>query len=129
MTGPHVGRDSSVPLPTSGKANPPADKALAPTEKGKTEDQTEMLPEAATIPWYATLDSRESVLKGGDTGPAITPGKPATSLLLKVVSAAKQTGARPRDVRPGPPGNARVRHALPDRPVPGRAPGAFVQRP
>ncbi len=32
-----------------------------------------------------TLDSREAALKGGDTGPAITPGKPATSLLLKAV--------------------------------------------
>ncbi len=32
-----------------------------------------------------TLDSRESALKGGDTGPAITPGKPAMSLLLKAV--------------------------------------------
>ena len=32
-----------------------------------------------------TLDRRESMLKGGDTGPALVPGKPATSLLLKAV--------------------------------------------
>ncbi len=32
-----------------------------------------------------TLDSREAALKGGDTGPALTPGKPAMSLLLKAV--------------------------------------------
>src|SRR5215210_8645482 len=28
------------------------------------------------------LDTREGVLKGGDSGPAIVPGKPAKSLLL-----------------------------------------------
>jgi hypothetical protein len=32
------------------------------------------------------LDSREGVLKGGDTGPAVVPGKPAQSLLLKSLS-------------------------------------------
>jgi mono/diheme cytochrome c family protein len=31
------------------------------------------------------LDSREVVLKGGNSGPAITPGKPAESLLLRAV--------------------------------------------
>lgn len=31
------------------------------------------------------LDSREAVLKGGDSGPAIIPGKPAESLLIKAV--------------------------------------------
>ncbi|MEK0448841.1 MAG: hypothetical protein RL088_1109 [Verrucomicrobiota bacterium] len=31
------------------------------------------------------LDSRESMLAGGDTGPAISPGKPADSLLLKAI--------------------------------------------
>ncbi|MBY0515209.1 MAG: thioredoxin family protein [Gemmataceae bacterium] len=39
-----------------GKANPPAEKAPAPTEKGKPDDQTGLLPEAASIQWYATLD-------------------------------------------------------------------------
>ena len=31
------------------------------------------------------LDSREAVLKGGNSGPAIVPGKPQDSLLMKVV--------------------------------------------
>src|SRR5262245_22679511 len=31
------------------------------------------------------LTSRESVLKGGDTGPAVTPDKPDDSLLLKAI--------------------------------------------
>jgi hypothetical protein len=31
------------------------------------------------------LDSRDSIVKGGDTGPALVPGRPAESLLLKAV--------------------------------------------
>src|SRR5687768_11713870 len=31
------------------------------------------------------LDSREGLLKGGDTGAAVVPGKPAGSLLIKAV--------------------------------------------
>src|SRR2546423_12854374 len=31
------------------------------------------------------LDTREGVLKGGDTGPAIVPGDPEKSLLIKAV--------------------------------------------
>jgi hypothetical protein len=31
------------------------------------------------------VDSRESLLKGGDTGPAIVPGKPEASLLIKAI--------------------------------------------
>ena len=31
------------------------------------------------------LDSREALLKGGDTGPAVVPGDPAKSLLIKAV--------------------------------------------
>jgi hypothetical protein len=34
------------------------------------------------------LDSREALLRGGDTGPAVVPGKPAASLLLKAVRHA-----------------------------------------
>ncbi|MCC6395240.1 MAG: DUF1549 domain-containing protein [Bryobacterales bacterium] len=36
------------------------------------------------------LDTREAILKGGSRGPAVSPGKPAESLLL---SAVRQTGA------------------------------------
>lgn len=32
------------------------------------------------------LDSREAILSGGDTGPAVVPGQPEKSLLLKAVS-------------------------------------------
>ena len=32
------------------------------------------------------LDSREAILKGGDSGPAISPGMPAESLLLRAIS-------------------------------------------
>src|SRR5437867_2787015 len=32
------------------------------------------------------LDSREGLLKGGETGPAIVPGEPEKSLLIKAVS-------------------------------------------
>src|SRR6476469_8494128 len=35
------------------------------------------------------LDSREAALKGGENGPALVPGKPAESLLLKLVRHAE----------------------------------------
>lgn len=35
------------------------------------------------------LDSREAILKGGDTGPAVVPGKPEKSLLVSAVHANK----------------------------------------
>jgi mono/diheme cytochrome c family protein len=35
-----------------------------------------------------SLTSRDAALKGGNTGPAVTPGKPAESLLVKAVSHA-----------------------------------------
>jgi len=38
---------------------------------------------AAKLRASLRLDTREGVLRGGDTGPAIVPGKPAESLLLK----------------------------------------------
>src|SRR5262245_22251036 len=31
------------------------------------------------------LDSRAAILKGGDTGPAVVPGKPEASLLLRAI--------------------------------------------
>ena len=33
-----------------------------------------------------TLDSRDAMLKGGDTGASVVPGDPAKSLLIKAVS-------------------------------------------
>src|SRR5689334_8255923 len=35
------------------------------------------------------LDSRQAALKGGDTGPAIVPGKPSRSLLVQAVMHTK----------------------------------------
>jgi cytochrome c553 len=37
------------------------------------------------------LDSRETLLQGGDLGPAVVPGKPAESLLLKAVGYADES--------------------------------------
>ena len=42
------------------------------------------------------LDTREAVRKGGDNGPAIVPGDPAKSLLIKAVRHNE-------DVKPMPP--------------------------
>ena len=41
--------------------------------------------EATKLKGGLSLEFRESVLKGGDTGPALIPGHPETSLLLKAV--------------------------------------------
>src|SRR6266542_1404540 len=37
------------------------------------------------------LDTRQSIREGGDTGPALVPGKPAASLLLKAVRYTDET--------------------------------------
>jgi hypothetical protein len=42
------------------------------------------------------LDSREALLKGGDTGPAVVPGKPDESLMLKAVSYQGELHMPPR---------------------------------
>ena len=41
------------------------------------------------------VDSRESLLKGGDTGPAMTPGKPADSLLMRAIRRQADVSAMP----------------------------------
>src|SRR5581483_5653303 len=43
-----------------------------------------------------SLTSRAAALKGGDTGPAVVPGKPAESLLLKAVSHAGELKMPPK---------------------------------
>jgi hypothetical protein len=45
-------------------------------------------PEAPKAKGGLRLDTREAALKGGDTGPALVPGKPAESLLVKAVTWA-----------------------------------------
>ena len=42
-------------------------------------------PDSKKVKGGLLLDSKENVLKGGDTGPAIVPGNPDTSLLIKAV--------------------------------------------
>ncbi|MBM3875800.1 MAG: DUF1553 domain-containing protein [Verrucomicrobia bacterium] len=44
--------------------------------------------DAEKIKGGLVLDSRAGVLQGGDTGPAIVPGQPGQSLLIKAVSGA-----------------------------------------
>src|SRR5690242_5326886 len=36
-----------------------------------------------------TLDTRDGIRKGGDTGPAVVPGEPKKSLLLKAIKHAQ----------------------------------------
>src|SRR6187549_3564484 len=43
-------------------------------------------PEAPKAKGGLRLDSREAALKGGDTGPALVPGKPGESLLVKALT-------------------------------------------
>src|SRR5262249_39789008 len=43
------------------------------------------------------LDSRDALLKGGDTGPALVPGKPEASLLLKAVRREGEVKMPPKD--------------------------------
>src|SRR6059058_2042734 len=43
------------------------------------------------------LDTRESLLKGGDSGPAVVVGKPDASLLVKAVRRHKDVEAMPPD--------------------------------
>ncbi len=45
------------------------------------------------------LDSRERLLKGGDSGPAIVPGNPDASLLMKAVRHAQGVSKMPRSAR------------------------------
>ena len=43
------------------------------------------------------LDTREGVLKGGETGPAIVPGDPDKSLLIKAISYTDPDLQMPKD--------------------------------
>ena len=43
------------------------------------------------------LDSRDAVLRGGDSGPAVVPGKPAESLLIRAVKHDEDVSAMPED--------------------------------
>ena len=43
------------------------------------------------------VDSREALLKGGDSGPSIVPGSPETSLLMKAIQRHDDVSAMPPD--------------------------------
>lgn len=47
------------------------------------------------------MDSREFMLKGGDSGPALVPGKPKESLIIKVLAADHQPSMPPKGPLPG----------------------------
>src|SRR3954469_19005051 len=49
------------------------------------------------------LDTRDDVLKGGDNGPAVVPGKPDASLLVQAVRYT-EAGAGPKGTRMPPKG-------------------------
>ena len=51
--------------------------------------------EAVKVKGGLLLDTRDGVLKGGDTGPAIVPGDPAKSLLIKAIKRGDPDTAMP----------------------------------
>jgi len=96
------------------------------------------------------LDSRAALLKGGDAGPAVVPGKPAESELLRRVLRAKgEDGVMPARGEPlgkehaevlrawiaaGAPwpddaGNAHWAYLAPKRPPPPAVPGYEIKNP
>src|SRR5688572_25898079 len=46
------------------------------------------------------LDSREAILAGGDTGPAIVPGHPEQSLLIKAIAYKDELRMPPKGALP-----------------------------
>jgi hypothetical protein len=56
------------------------------------------------------LDSRAGLLEGGDNGPAIVPGKPADSLLLKAIKHTSPKLKMPRDGKLAPEAIADLEH-------------------
>ena len=55
--------------------------------------------EATKLKGGLRLDSRGGLLKGGDSGPAVVPGKPDESLLIKAVRYKDEDTAMPPDKR------------------------------
>jgi cytochrome c553 len=53
--------------------------------------------EAKKLKGELRLDTRDGVLRGGASGPAVVPGQPAESLLVKSVKHAKDVEAMPPD--------------------------------
>ncbi len=54
---------------------------------------------AAKLKGGLRLDSREGLLQGGDTGPAVVPGKPAESLLIQAIQHEEGLEMPPKEPR------------------------------
>jgi hypothetical protein len=67
------------------------------------------------------LDSRQAVRDGGDSGPAVVPGKPDESLLLRAIEHAN-------DIEPMPPKAKLPDPVIADRPQRYRNPTARLDR-
>ena len=60
------------------------------------------------------LDSREAALEGGESGPALIPGKPDESLMLKLVRHAEKDRKMPPKEKLGDAGIAALEHWIAD---------------
>ena len=54
------------------------------------------MPQRREIEERTEVDRSEAILKGGDDGPAIVPGKPEESLLIRAVGISMNPRCRPR---------------------------------
>src|SRR5580700_8720914 len=89
-----------------GVLTPEQAKALPPPASHPIDFKTEIKPifEASCIKCHGRgrdkgslrIDSRETLLKGGDTGPAIVPGKSTDSLLIELVQGFDPDNAMPK---------------------------------
>ncbi len=70
------------------------------------------------------LDSRAALLEGGDSGPALVPGKPAASLLIKAVGRAGDLKMPPKEKLPPGQIESLTRWVARGAPWPAPAPAA-----
>jgi hypothetical protein len=94
-------------LAASALLTPPARAADKPDAAGVEFFETQIRPvlaeqcyrchssQAKTVKGRLLLDSRAGLLKGGESGPAVVPGKPADSLLLKAIRQTHDAPAMP----------------------------------
>jgi hypothetical protein len=96
----------SFALTGRGALTPEQIKALPPPASHRIDFQREVKPifEASCVKCHGRgrdkgglqLDSRETLLKGGDTGPSIIPGKSGESYLIALVSGADPDSVMPK---------------------------------
>src|SRR5678809_124870 len=90
----------------SAKITPEQAKALPPAAPHNVEFASEIKPilESSCIKCHARgrnkgglrLDTRETLLKGGDSGPAIVPGKSTESYLIELVAGVDPDNVMPQ---------------------------------